>query len=160
MPQIPLRKIIFNGDPGTRMLQKTSMVIAIRSARLLVESTRDLISHNGVVVVNGDSVVTAGVWDDIALSLPKGTEIIDLGDTTVMPGLFDCHVHLAMDPSKLSATADIGVASEEDLLMQMERNALKVLDAGVTTIRDLGSPGTISTVLRERVQDWRVFGPR
>ncbi|KAH7875171.1 hypothetical protein F5879DRAFT_1032987 [Lentinula edodes] len=136
------------------------MVIAIRSARLLVESTRDLISHNGVVVVDGESVVTAGVWDDIALSLPKGTEIIDLGDTTVMPGLFDCHVHLAMDPSKLSATADIGVASEEDLLIQMERNALKVLDAGVTTIRDLGSPGTISTVLRERVQEWRVFGPR
>ncbi|KAJ4494047.1 hypothetical protein C8J55DRAFT_174769 [Lentinula edodes] len=136
------------------------MVIAIRSTRLLVESGGNLISNNGVVVVNGDSVVTAGVWDDIAPSLPDEIDIIDLGDTTVMPGLFDCHVHLAMDPSKLSATADIGITSEEDLLIQMERNALKVLDAGVTTIRDLGSPGTISTIFRERVRGWRTFGPR
>ncbi|KAJ4468247.1 hypothetical protein J3R30DRAFT_3560395 [Lentinula aciculospora] len=136
------------------------MVIAIRSARLLIESSRDLISNNSVVVVNGDIVVTAGIWDDIAPTLPEGTEIIDLGDTTVLPGLFDCHVHLAMDPSKLSATADLGVFSKEDLRIRMERNALKVLDAGVTTVRDLGSPGTICTELRKSVLEWRTFGPR
>ncbi|KAJ3759649.1 hypothetical protein EV360DRAFT_41481 [Lentinula raphanica] len=136
------------------------MVVAVRSARLLIESTRDLISNDGVVVIDGDIVVSAGTWNDIASTLPEGTQIIDLGDVTVMPGLFDCHVHLAMDPSKLAATADLGSSSEKDLLLSMERNALSVLDAGVTTIRDLGSPGTISTMLRERVQEGRTFGPR
>ncbi|KAJ3749143.1 hypothetical protein DFH05DRAFT_1475652 [Lentinula detonsa] len=160
MPQMPLVRSYLTATLEEKCPRKTTMVIAVRSARLLVESARDLIFNGGVVVVDGDTVVAAGIWDDIASNLPEGSEVIDLGDVTVMPGLFDCHVHLAMDPSKLSATADLGSTSDEDLLRRMERNALKVLDAGVTTIRDLGSPGTIATELRERVQEWRVFGPR
>ncbi|KAJ3819600.1 hypothetical protein F5880DRAFT_1593518 [Lentinula raphanica] len=160
MPQMPLSRSYLRSTLEEEPPGKTFMVVAVRSARLLIESTRDLISNDGVVVIDGDIVVSAGTWNDIASTLPEGTQIIDLGDVTVMPGLFDCHVHLAMDPSKLAATADLGSSSEKDLLLRMERNALSVLDAGVTTIRDLGSPGTISTMLRERVQEGRTFGPR
>jgi len=45
-------------------------------------------------------------------------------------------------------------------MRRMEHNALRVLDAGVTTVRDLGCPGTISTTLRENVKQQRTFGPR
>lgn len=139
---------------------RITMIRAIRSIRLLLQSEGDLIL-DGVVVVDGATIISSGSWDEIGPTLPEGTEILDLGnDVTVIPGLFDCHVHLAMDPTNISTGADLGHTLETELFSRMEHNALKVLDAGVTTVRDLGCVGTISTVLRDSVQQAKTIGPR
>ncbi|KAF9075400.1 hypothetical protein BDP27DRAFT_1314945 [Rhodocollybia butyracea] len=134
------------------------VVTTLRAARLLISSGSEII-QNGAVVVQGDVISASGPWSTIQPILPANTEILDLGDVTLMPGLFDCHVHISMDPTAF-ATTDNMALGEAQLYDRMQTNLLKVLDAGVTTIRDLGAPGTSSTTLRERIKTGLVPGPR
>ena len=66
------------------------MTVAYRAARLLTSSNAELI-QDGVVVVDGEILTDVGSWTDIGDSLGS-SEVKDLGDVTLMPGLFDCHV--------------------------------------------------------------------
>lgn len=66
------------------------MVIAYRAARLLVNSTAEII-EDGAVLIEGESIVRAGAWKSLGVDLERIT-VKDLGDVTLMPGLFDCHV--------------------------------------------------------------------
>src|ERR1700751_5338090 len=67
--------------------------IVLRAARILdIESGK--IVTPGEVLVQGERIAEAGP----KVSRPAGTEIIDLGDTTLMPGLIDAHVHLFLHP--------------------------------------------------------------
>lgn len=83
-------------------------------------------------------------------------------------GLFDCHVHLMMDPSgnlcvsipTADRTTATALRSHMELNNLMERNALKLLDAGVTSARDLGCPGTFASELRDRINSGKTMGPR
>lgn len=74
-------------------------------------------------------------------------------------GLFDCHVHLCMDPGSGSIRTDTKMEDAEQLKL-MSENALKLLDAGVTTARDLGCPGTYSITLRDQINAGKKMGPR
>jgi imidazolonepropionase-like amidohydrolase len=82
----------------------------------------------------------------------------DLGDVTVLPGLLDCHVHLAFD-----ASADVLTPLLHDgdaaLLQRMADNARTALAVGVTTVRDLGDRRFLSLDLRERLRSDPSSGP-
>ncbi|KAJ3993807.1 hypothetical protein F5050DRAFT_642203 [Lentinula boryana] len=134
------------------------MAICLRAFRLLISSQSEII-QDGAVVVGGDVIISAGVWSIIQPTLPQATRIINLGDVTMMPGLFDCHVHLFMEPSSFQTT-DVASPLDADLVVRMESNCLRVLDAGVTTVRDLGCIRTLSTELRARVNAGLTQGPR
>jgi imidazolonepropionase-like amidohydrolase len=82
--------------------------------------------------------------------VPDGTEIIDFGpDACLLPGLIDAHVHLAFDASA-DVVASLLACDDDALLDQMEANAIRMLRAGVTTVRDLGDRNYSSLKLRER----------
>lgn len=66
------------------------MVIAIRADRVLRSSSAELIS-DGAVVVDKGRIVQVGTWESLRPGL-SGAQVRDLGDATLMPGLFDCHV--------------------------------------------------------------------
>ncbi|KAJ3711293.1 hypothetical protein C8R42DRAFT_357447 [Lentinula raphanica] len=134
------------------------MTTCVRAARLLLASDSEII-QDGAVIVNHEVILASGAWHEIQSALSKDTKMLNLGDVTLMPGLFDCHVHLFMDPSAFHTT-DVASPSEEELVSRMEKNCLRVLDAGVTTIRDLGCIGTLSTELRNRINAGLVLGPR
>ncbi|KAK9783682.1 hypothetical protein SCAR479_00241 [Seiridium cardinale] len=105
------------------------MTVVIRADRVVLNSKDDLIS-DGVVVIEGQNIL-------LEYSLKSAT-VKHLGDVTLMPGLFDCHVHLQMGPSDVSTSSAINL--EDDALLRLiARNASKLLDAGATTCRDLGS---------------------
>lgn len=74
------------------------MASAIRAARVLPHSSADMI-EDGVVIVNGDRIQKVGTWAAISQEVADGIPVTDLGDVTLMPGLFDCHVTLARFPS-------------------------------------------------------------
>ncbi|KAK7043869.1 hypothetical protein VNI00_008035 [Paramarasmius palmivorus] len=132
--------------------------LVILSDRLLISADAELI-FKGAVVVQGDRIIASGPWDSLRCSVDANTPVKDLGDVTLLPGLFDCHVHLFLDPSSgVSSTSSI--PSEDRILAQMARNSLKVLDAGVTTVRDLGCPGTYSITMRDRIKNKQAMGPR
>jgi len=100
----------------------------------LIDGVSDTPLENmNVLVQNGTFVSISREKPEVA----EGEEVIDLGGKTLLPGLFDCHAHLAWDGLK-----DIQLQSQQDSpeigAMKAVVNMRKYLEAGVTTIRDLG----------------------
>ncbi|MHB8140858.1 MAG: metal-dependent hydrolase family protein [Vulcanimicrobiaceae bacterium] len=83
----------------------------------------------------------------------------DLQANCVTPGLVNAHVHLEMSAQPNTLTALMGSSQNQRLLHAVE-NARKSLQAGVTTVRDLGSSNAIAMVLRDAVNAGRISGPR
>lgn len=132
------------------------MLLVLRAARLIVSSFAKII-HDGAVVVKDERIEWVGAWSDFEQE-PNPLPIKDLGDVTLMPGLFDCHVHLQLDPSEMNTTEVL--RTDDELLPLMAQNSLRLLDAGVTTVRDLGSRGMTAIILRDKIRRGEVPGPR
>ena len=104
------------------------------------------------VAVEGGDIVAVGDAPDDA------DEEIDAGGQFVAPGLVDAHVHLMMDGRADPATAtDDGEAA---LAYRATANLRDALDAGVTTVRDLGASGSVALDARRAVERGVVEGPR
>ncbi|MHB8178881.1 MAG: metal-dependent hydrolase family protein [Vulcanimicrobiaceae bacterium] len=83
----------------------------------------------------------------------------DLQANCVTPGLVNAHVHLEMSAQPDTLTA-LTSSSQNQRLLHAVENARKSLQAGVTTVRDLGSSNAIAMVLRDAVNAGRISGPR
>ena len=135
---------------------------ALRAARM-VDVKRGVVVPNAVVVVQGDRITAAGA--DVAV--PAGATVIDLGDATLLPGLIDSHTHLLQnydpkiggdDPNMLLTVATMSAAKRALLGAKMGREDL---EAGITTVRDLGNSGWNGDVaLRDAINAGWVTGPR
>lgn len=90
---------------------------------------------------------------------PAGAETLDLGDRTLLPGLIDCHTHLLI-PAGLGELGYLK-RSQGALLLDGVVNARKVLEAGFTTVRDVGAPAGFGDVaLRDAIARGDIPGPR
>lgn len=90
---------------------------------------------------------------------PPDAEVMDLGDRTLLPGLIDCHTHLLI-PAGLGELGYLK-RSQGALLLDGVVNARKVLDAGFTTVRDVGaSAGFGDVALRDAIARGDILGPR
>lgn len=105
------------------------MTVAIRAGTLIDGSGGDP-RRNVVILVSDEGVIT-GVASDV----PRGATVIDAGELTVLPGLIDCHVHLASNAESIQQRL------LEPLSLNVARtlvNARTTLEAGFTTVRDAG----------------------
>jgi imidazolonepropionase-like amidohydrolase len=129
--------------------------IVLHAARLLdIETGR--ISTPGEVLVQGERIAEVGS----AVTHPAGSELLDLGDTTLLPGLIDAHVHLFLHPgaedlqtvqeSVPQRTIIAALAARDDLM------------AGFTAERDMGTEGagSASTDVRNAIDKGLIPGPR
>ena len=122
--------------------------VAIRAGRLFDPKSGTNLT-NQVIVVKADRIVEVGPADKI--QIPQGARLIDLSRATVLPGLIDRHVHLIQDQQPNDGRA---------ALLGLHY-ALKDLNAGFTTLQDMGSPFTYATVeLRDAINKGLVPGPR
>jgi imidazolonepropionase-like amidohydrolase len=113
--------------------------------------------HDSVILVSGNRIAAVGTQADTAV--PDGVRIIDADGRTVMPGLIDLHVHF-----------DIIGHSDYDHWFQAYEGRMRsdilptsakiLLDAGVTSVRDLGTDIENSFWLREQINSGRMPGPR
>ncbi|HZE12150.1 MAG TPA: amidohydrolase family protein [Chthoniobacterales bacterium] len=136
--------------------------IALKAARLFDGKSKALVT-NGVVIVQGDKIVDAGS----NLPIPQGAQVIDLGDATLSPGFMDAHTHLTADFSgnyndRRLKELDLNV-SEQAIIATT--NARITLEAGFTTVRDLGSRFVgskefVDVALRNAINHGVVPGPR
>ena len=92
---------------------------------------------NGVVIVQGDKIVDAGS----NLPIPQGAQVIDLGDSTLSPGFMDAHTHLTFDftGNFNERLLKMLQANVSELAFLTIPNARATVEAGFTTVRDLGS---------------------
>lgn len=131
--------------------------IVLAAERLLTDSFAPVV-QDALVCVEGDVIAYAGPRKS-APDWARLGNIDELGDVTLMPGLFDCHVHLCMDP--MSTDVSTEMASDHNQLRRlMVANSRRLLDAGVTTARDLGSPSTLGTEVRDLLSGGVESSPR
>jgi imidazolonepropionase-like amidohydrolase len=109
----------------------------------LFDGTGTGLQPDPVVVFNGPIIVSVG----FGVPPPRDAELIDLGATTLMPGLVDTHVHLAFDAST-DPVGHLTARSDPEVLAAMRDAGRTALAGGVTTVRDLGDRGYLSLGLR------------
>src|SRR5436305_5087698 len=142
--------------------QAADQLIVLKAARLFDGKSNALV-RNAVVIVQGDKIVDAAN----NLPIPSGAQVIDLGDATLCPGFMDAHTHL---------TADFSGNYNEHRLQELDLNvsehairatafARATVEAGFTTVRDLGSRFVASrefvdVALRNSINKGIIVGPR
>ncbi|HEX3560998.1 MAG TPA: amidohydrolase family protein [Pyrinomonadaceae bacterium] len=129
--------------------------LALRAARML-DVTSGQIVGGAVILVEGERVTAAGA----NLAIPRDTRVLDLGDVTLLPGLIDAHTHITYHFDASGHFGLEGDASPEVALKYAEQNARDTLNAGVTTIRNLGAGGRVDLRLRDEINRGDAQGPR
>ncbi|MFN2557387.1 MAG: amidohydrolase family protein [Nitriliruptorales bacterium] len=129
-------------------------MFALRGARLFDGVSRTLVEHALVLIEDGRIREVAGG----GVEPPEGVEIIELGDVTLLPGLFDCHVHLGFDAS-LDPAGRMNAEDDSSIALRMRLSAQRTLAAGVTTVRDLGDRAFLGVTLREWFARGEEIGP-
>src|SRR5271156_2170760 len=132
-------------------------VIAIHAGKILDVRTGNYLTDQ-IIWIEGDRIKAIGKAADIQNQLPAGAKMIDLSDSTVLPGLIDCHVHLTMGPSTLGPARLH--ASYPRMALMGARNARVTLEAGFTTVRNVGASGYSDIALRDAIRARDGPGPR
>jgi len=128
--------------------------LAIRAARLIDGSGAEPI-RNPVVLIEGERITAAGT----NLAIPDGSRVIDLGGATLLPGLIDCHTHIASgDPEDYYES--LFRKSHVDAAVVAHIYARRTLEAGFTTVRELGAPELVDVALKRAINAGLVAGPR
>jgi imidazolonepropionase-like amidohydrolase len=132
-------------------------LVAIRAARLLDVRSGEMIG-DAVVLVEGDRVKAVGQH----VAVPTAAQVIDLGDRTLLPGLIDCHTHVLLEPEDERGTPPVVTKSQAFRTVEGVAAALKDLQAGFTTMRDLDSEGAgfADVAVRDAVNRGIIPGPR
>jgi imidazolonepropionase-like amidohydrolase len=129
-------------------------VVAIRAGKFIdVSAGRTL--NNVVILVRGQKIDAVGP----SVSIPDGAEVIDLSSMTVLPGLIDCHTHLADLGS--SEPLDVVKRTAVETAYAAIPNARLTLLSGFTTVRDVGVYRALSDVaMRDAIANGVIVGPR
>ena len=138
-----------------RAQQPANAPIVLHAARLLQVDT-GVVLRPGEVLIEGDRIRAVGK----SVDRPQGAKIVDLGDTTLLPGLIDAHVHLFLHPGAEDLqTVEESVAWRTILA---EQAAKADLLAGFTAERDMGTEGAGSadTAIRDAIDHGLILGPR
>ena len=129
-------------------------VTVLKAARL-VDGQGGTPLANAVVVIEGDRIARVGA----GLPMPAGTEVIDLGSATLLPGLVDCHTHVTGQPGE-NYYDDMFRRSPIDGAVVAHVYARRTLEAGFTTIRDVGAGELIDVAMRNAINRGDMVGPR
>ena len=160
----------------------SAQTIAIKAGKLVDPESGNTLA-NQVILVEGGKITAVG----FSLRIPDGAKVIDLSGSTVLPGLVDAHTHMCLGFRLYGSTptAEVGggyktptsiVDSSRSMLeaaflstltdttgyraIQGVANARSMLDAGFTSIRDVGNAGNYAdSDLRRAIEDGLVLGP-
>ena len=123
----------------------------------LLDGVSPFIEHAAVLLLDG-KVAFAGKRSDLPAALATDARRVDVAGLTVMPGLIDCHAHLIYNGFR--SLEEVDRSSIEVATLNAVLNARKVIEAGYTTIRDVGTIGNVAVTIRDAVAQKRIPGPR
>ena len=130
-------------------------VTAIRAGHL-VDTVAGKVLDDQVILIVGDRISAVG--PAARVSIPADAETIDLSRSTVLPGLIDAHTHLTDNPW-LSGYRSLGVSDIRAAMFGVQ-SARRTLEAGFTTVRNVGASGFGDVALRDAINEGEVEGPR
>ena len=143
------------GPHASAQTPPPSQPVVLHAARLLdVDAGRILTP--GEVLVEAGKIVAAGS----SVTHPAGAESIDLGDTTLMPGLIDAHVHLFLHPGAEDLQTVEESVPQRVIIATLAARA--DLLAGFTAERDMGTEGAgpADSAVRDAIDQGQIPGPR
>lgn len=132
---------------------KTTYILAGR----LFDATNESVRENQVVVIEGERIKTVAAAASV--KIPAGATVVDLSKATVLPGLIDCHTHLGSRSDRYDEIYDFKMTPFDSAFSGVV-NARKTLEAGFTTVRDVGSLPFLAVDLRNAINEGYVPGPR
>ena len=133
-----------NAAPAETIVIHAGRLFDVRTGRLLIQQE---------IVIAGDKIVAVRPYD----LAPSAESFIDLTKATVLPGLIDAHTHITFNPNFGYSTLGISVPREA---LIGAKNARLTLEAGFTTVRNVGARGYADVALRDAINAGDVPGPR
>lgn len=137
----------------------SAQVTAIRAGRV-VDPDAGTAAENQVILIEQGKITAIGG----NVAIPAGAEVIDLSTSTISPGLVDAHTHLCMavQPGRDAGSYYYTTLRDPDALRSIEGvvNARTMLQAGFTSVRDIGNEGNFACVqVRRAIQRGWIVGP-
>ena len=130
-------------------------VTVIQADRVLAEPGKAPLGPTSIVVDKGRIVALLP-----GRQAPAGAKVIDLGSRFVLPGLIDSHVHLDSDAGGEAALVESVTSSAGTSALRAQWNGMKTLNAGFTTVRNLGGGSGATLALRDAIAAGWTQGPR
>jgi imidazolonepropionase-like amidohydrolase len=137
-------------SPTQERKATTPGITIIHAGHMLDVKTGHTVDNAWVVIEDG-KIVRAGTGAE------QGANIIELPDATLLPGLIDAHTHITSDPN--FGYQQLGISAPKEALVGA-KNARITLEAGFTTIRNVGARGYTDVALRDAINEGMVPGPR
>jgi imidazolonepropionase-like amidohydrolase len=126
--------------------------VVVTGARILDVKTGHYVTGQAILIEN-DKIERIAA----PTSMPAGAHVINLPNLTILPGLIDAHTHLTSEPNFGYQT--LGISIPKQALIGA-KNARVTLEAGFTTVRNVGASGYSDIALRDAINEGLVPGPR
>jgi len=141
----------YGADGGAIQCPTSARTIAIRAGRLFDSKAGRMVT-NQVIVLQGERITDVGAANQV--KIPAGAEVIDLSNSTVLPGLIDAHTHMFNTPKP-------GMSREASTLIAIQ-HLQSDLRAGFTAIRDMSTHGNGygDVDIRNAINQGMIDGPR
>jgi len=132
-------------------------VVVVKAGRVL-EVRAGVYRDHQMILIEGDRIREVGDERELLPHVPSDARVVDLSRYTVLPGLIDAHTHLTGSPY-LMGYRSLAVSVPREALLGA-RNARVTLEAGFTTVRNVGASGFADIALRDAINAGDVPGPR
>lgn len=133
--------------------------IVVQAGALLERADAPMRGPSAILIRDGVITAVADAAEPVVKTwIEAGACVIDWRERTVLPGLVDAHVHLAIEPGEAFWT--YATRAESDYALIAAANARRTLAAGFTTVRDVYSPPNAVRALRDAIARGEAIGPR
>jgi imidazolonepropionase-like amidohydrolase len=134
----------------------SSQVVAVKAGKLIDPESASVLKDQ-IILIRDGKIEAVGH----SLSVPAGAQAIDLSSYTVLPGLIDCHTHLADGAPGDGDPVSIFRKTAAQYALESVPNAKATLESGFTTVRDVGTYRALTDVaLRDAINHGYIVGPR
>jgi imidazolonepropionase-like amidohydrolase len=150
------KTLLFNAAVFFLVAAAAAQVTAIRAGRLIDTDTGAVFTDQ-VILIRGGVIEKVGKEKEI--QIPSDAKIVDLSKMTVLPGLIDCHTHLA-DGAHSGEPISVFAKTAAQVALESVPNARAMLESGFTTVRDVGTYRALGDIaLRDAINRGDIVGP-